>query len=55
MAQELEKSKIGKSMVYDTPNGKMVDFGRGLGAMLAIQAQMNERLNKIEGGKKGKK
>ena len=52
MAQELEKSEIGRSMVYDTPNGKMVDFGRGLGAMLAVQAQFNERLKKLEGGRK---
>ena len=49
MAQELEKSKIGKSMVYDTPNGKMVDFQRGLGAILAVQANLNERLKKMEG------
>jgi hypothetical protein len=51
MAQELEKSDIGKSMVYDTPQGKMVDYKRGLGAMLAVQAELNERIKKLEGKK----
>lgn len=54
MAQELEKSKIGKSMVMDTPAGKMVDYAKGLPAILAAQAELNKRLDKIE-GKKPKK
>lgn len=53
MAQELEKAgPVGKSMVIDTPEGKMVDYGRGFGAILAAQADLNKRLQKIE-GKKG--
>lgn len=51
MAQELEKSEIGRSMVKDTPDGKMVDYGKGLGAMLAAQAMLNKRLEKLEGEK----
>lgn len=51
MAQELEKTDIGKSMVFDSPDGKMVDYGKGLGAMLAAQAQLHERLKKLEGKK----
>lgn len=48
MAQDLEKSDIGKSMVMDTPEGKMVDYAKGAGAMLASQAMLNERLQKLE-------
>jgi hypothetical protein len=52
MAQDLEKSEIGKSFVKDTPNGKMVDYGQGFGAILASQARLNERLKELEGKKK---
>lgn len=58
MAQELEKSEIGKTMVTDTPEGKMVDYGKGFGAMLAGQAEFHDRLKKVEAAlaaKKGKK
>lgn len=53
MAQELEKSSIGESMVMDTPRGKMVDYSRGFGALLAAQAELNDRLKKLEGKKNG--
>lgn len=52
MAQDLEKSDIGKSFVKDTPNGKMVDYGQGFGAILASQARLNERLKDLESKKK---
>jgi hypothetical protein len=48
MAQDLEKTAIGRQMVMDTPAGKIVDYGKGLGAMLAAQAHLNERLEKVE-------
>jgi len=48
MAQELEKSKIGKSMVVETPRGKMVNYGRGLGVILAGQGYLNDRLDELE-------
>lgn len=48
MAQDLEKTKLGKSMVKDTPSGKVVDYGKGFGAILAASASLNERLKKIE-------
>lgn len=48
MAQDLEKSKLGKGMVMDTPDGKMVDYGKGFGLMLAANARLNERLKKLE-------
>ena len=49
MAQDLEKTSMGNQMVMDTPQGKMVDYGKGFGAILASQAHLNERLNKMEG------
>jgi len=53
MAQELEKTELGKSMVLETEDGKMVDYGRGFGAILAAQAHLNKRLDKME--KRGQK
>lgn len=49
MAQELEKTKLGKSMVADTPIGKIVDYGKGFGAMLAAQAMFEKRISALEG------
>lgn len=48
MAQELEKTEIGEDMVIDTPNGKMVDYGRGEGTALSAAALLNKRLSAIE-------
>lgn len=53
MAQDLEKSKMGKELVKDTPEGKAVDVKKALGAIMASQARLAERLAKIE--KQGKK
>lgn len=50
MAQDLEKAgPVGKRMVFDTPVGKVVDYGKGLPAMLASLAEINRRLEKVEG------
>lgn len=49
MAQDLEKSAVGKSMVKDTPDGKMVDYGKGFGAILASLVDVHNRVKKIEG------
>lgn len=48
MAQELEKSKIGKSAVIETPAGKMVDYARISGVQLAATAMLNNKINKLE-------
>jgi hypothetical protein len=49
MAQELEKTPVGKAMVIEGPDGKkQVDYGRGFGALLAAQAHLNERLKQLE-------
>lgn len=52
MAQDLEKSKAGKELVNDTPEGKTVDVKKALGAIMASQARIAERLKDLE--KKGK-
>jgi len=51
MAQDLEKSDAGENMVEETPEGKMINFAKGLSTMLAGQAQLNKRLKKLEGKK----
>lgn len=50
MAQDLEKAgPVGQSMVQEDEQGnKSVDYGKGFGAILASQAQLNERLSQIE-------
>jgi hypothetical protein len=50
MAQDLEKTAMGASFVKDTPDGKMVDYGHGLAAILASQANIHDRLRTIEEG-----
>ena len=50
MAQDLEKTPMGASFVQDTPNGKMVDYGHGLAAILASQANIHDRLKHLEEG-----
>lgn len=47
MAQDLEKSKLGKQMVVDTPNGKTVDYGQGFSALMASIAELDKKVNKI--------
>ena len=49
MAQDLEESPMGASFVKDTPDGKQVDYGHGLAAILAAQANIHERLKELEG------
>jgi hypothetical protein len=48
MAQDLEKTPMGASFVQDTPNGKQVDYGHGLAAILASQANIHDRLKQLE-------
>jgi hypothetical protein len=52
MAQDLEESKAGRQMVVEGEDGKYIDWKRGLGALLAASANLNKRLEEIEGKKK---
>lgn len=48
IAQDLEKSQAGKSIVKDTEYGKMVDTQQGFGLALSALAHLNKRLSKLE-------
>lgn len=49
MAQDLEKSKIGKALVRDRPDGlKEIDVGQATGTILAAISSMNKRLSAAE-------
>lgn len=50
MAQDLEKSKVGKKMVQEDESGKkMVNYdGHSLGSMLAAQGYMHKKIENIE-------
>lgn len=48
MAQDLEKTEFGKSLVEDTKNGKRINYAKAFGVMLAVNADLNERLEKLE-------
>lgn len=48
MAQELEKTEVGKSAIIETPEGKMVDYGRLGGISLAALADLHQRVKRIE-------
>lgn len=48
MAQDLERSPLGRTFVRETPNGKMVDYGQMAGTQLAATAFLNERLDHHE-------
>lgn len=49
MAQDLEKSKLGKEAVSEGEDGKIVDYKDLQPKMLASLAALNQRLKKIEG------
>lgn len=49
MAQDLEKSKIGKTMVDQSEDGtKMIDTNKAIGAILAGMADLNKKFKKLE-------
>jgi len=48
MAQDLERTPQGASMVTDTPEGKAIDAGRATQLNLAASADLNRRLSDLE-------
>jgi hypothetical protein len=49
MAQDLEKSKVGKTMVQEDETGtKRIDLGNAFGTLVALQKDINDRLKKLE-------
>lgn len=55
MAQDMEKSELGKGMVIDTPEGKRVDYARAGGLMLGVASMLNERMDDLEAALKRRK
>lgn len=53
MAQDLEQSEIGRSLVHQSPRGKVVDVGTAAMAALAAAASLHRRLARVEGKKGG--
>lgn len=53
MAQDLEKSKVGRTMVEDTPSGKILDMHKGFGVILAALAALHDKIEKEKGGDSG--
>ncbi len=51
MAQDMERSRAGRDVVRDKPDGKELDINAALSAALASSARLNERLRKLEKGK----
>jgi hypothetical protein len=52
MAQDMERSRMGRAVVTEQPYGKALDVGKAISAGLAAVARLNERLKAVE-GKKG--
>lgn len=48
MAQELEKTELGKKMIINTPEGKMVNYAAGAPAILAAAADLHKRVKELE-------
>lgn len=48
MAQDLQKSKLGKQMVEKKPEGLAVNYGANLGLILAAQASLHKRIKELE-------
>ena len=48
MAQDLERSDAGKRMIVETQHGKAIDVGKAVGAALAANARLHERLKAVE-------
>lgn len=46
LAQDLEKSPMGKAMVIETPKGKHIDMEKALSAVLAVQSTLDKRLKR---------
>ena len=48
MAQELEKSELGRSMVTDTPEGKVVNYAKAGGLLLSTAAMLNDKVEDLD-------
>jgi len=53
MAQDLERSRLGARAVMPSPAGKMVDTSRLAHALAAGSANLNDRVKRLEGDRRG--
>jgi hypothetical protein len=44
LAQDLETTEVGRSLVFDTPEGKKIDVAQGLGAALAAIGELHKKI-----------
>ena len=51
MAQDLEKSDAGKSIVFEKNGSKMINVPQSVGVLLASVAHLNQEIKKLKGGK----
>ena len=51
LAQDAEKSKLGKTLVEEEDDDKMIDIPSTVGALLASAASLNKRVKRLEGEK----
>jgi hypothetical protein len=49
MAQDLEKTPLGRTMVVDTPQGKVIDHRTAATANTAMIGRLGQRLDELEG------
>lgn len=55
MAQDLEKSDIGRESIVETPEGKAVNYAKLVAPMLAHQSLMHEKIGALEAALKARK
>ncbi len=48
MAQEMERSEMGRRIVTETADGKMIDINKAVSATLAAAARLNQRVRTLE-------
>ena len=53
MAQDIERTRVGASLVHDTPAGKMVDTKKAAMAALGNTSRLHERVSKLESFMRG--
>jgi len=51
MAQDAEKTRVGRTLVENTPDGKFIRGRPALRTLLAAMANVHDRVSKLEGGK----
>lgn len=54
MAQDLEKTPMGASVVHDTPGGKVVDTRMASGVQFAALSDLQRQLDELKAGRRGR-